>query len=215
MSLTRRVFLRWSAITSAAFAFARRGAGAQAKPAVTQAPKQPGALKWLDVPSLLPIAYVVLPAELGIPRIEKATIAFSRWIANYREGEELLHPYGSERISKTGPSPVAKWAEQIRALDESAATKGTHRLPFASHTLADRTAILSEALAGVQFNARVPSPIAAPHVALALLAHFLDSPDATNLAYEKVINAKQCRPLADSPKEPVALQRGAGRGGRV
>lgn len=209
MSLTRRVFIRWSAITSAALAFARRGAGAQAKPV----PKQPGALKWLDVPSLLPIAYVVLPAELGAGRIQRATIEFSRWIANYREGEELLHPYGSERISKTGPSPVTKWAAQVRELNESASAKDPHRHPFANQTVAERTAILNEALAGVQFPARVPSPIAAPHVALALLAHFLDSPDATNLAYDRQIDAKQCRPLADSPKEPVALRR-AGRGGR-
>ncbi|PHX96082.1 MAG: hypothetical protein CK531_08485 [Gemmatimonadetes bacterium] len=210
MNLTRRVFVRWSALTSAALAVARRSVGAQAKPAA----QQPGALKWLDVPSLLPIASVVLPAELGAGRVERAAIEFSRWIANYREGEELLHPYGSERISTTGPSPATKWAEQVRALHESAVAKDPQRKPFANQTLRDRTAIVADALASVQFAARVPSPITAPHVALALLAHFLDSPDATNLAYNKEINAKQCRPLADSSKEPVTLRK-AVNGGRA
>lgn len=210
MELTRRVFVRWSTFASAALAFARRGAGAQSTPTA----KQPGALKWLDVQSLLPIAYVMLPAELGAPRIERATVEFAKWIANYRENEELLHPYGSERISKTGPSPAVKWAEQVRALNEAAAANDPHAHGFTFQSVADRTALLGAALAEVQFSARVPSPAAAPHVALALLAHFLDSPDATNLAYSKVINAKQCRPLADSPKEPVALQRAA-RGGRA
>jgi len=45
-------------------------------------------------------------------------------------------------------------------------------------------------------------------VAIALLSHFLASPSATNLAYDRVIDPNQCRPLAASPLEPVALRRG-------
>ena len=201
MSLTRRVFLRCTAVASAMLAVTRRTGRAQSRPAAG-----PAELKGLEVRALLPLAYAVLPVELGAARIERATIAFTQWIARYREGEELLHPYGSERIAKTGPSPAAKWATQLAALD--AAARAAHRQPFQELSLAQRTELVQQALSGVQFNARVPAPIAAPHVALALLAHFLDSPDATNLAYDKVINQRQCRPLATSSNEPVALRRG-------
>ena len=202
MNLTRRVFLRWSALASAALAFTRRRAHAQSKPSA----QPPGELNGLEAKALLPLAHAVLPRELGAARIERATGAFAQWIAGYREGEELIHPYGSERIGATGPSPAVKWATQLTALNDAA--RAAHQRPFQELPVADRTALVQQALAGVPFNPRVPAPIAAPHIALGLLAHFLDSPDATNLAYNKVIDSKQCRPLATSLREPVALQRG-------
>jgi hypothetical protein len=58
----------------------------------------------------------------------------------------------------------------------------------------------------------MPSAIAAPHVAIAILAHFLDSADARNIAYGRTIDPQTCRPLANSPKPPVVLQR-SGRAG--
>lgn len=204
MSLSRRVFLGWSSL--AALWTTRRAAIAQPAPSGWQA--SPRELPGLDTRALRPLAEAVLPAELGTGRIAAATTAFALWIAGYREGEELLHPYGSERISVTGPSPAAKWTTQLAALD--AAAQATHHTAFASVTTIQRAALVRDALAGVQFNARVPSPSAAPHVALALLAHFLDSPDATNLAYGRAINARQCRPLQDSVREPVALRRAGG-----
>ena len=217
MSLTRRVFLRWSAFATAALAVAQRSARAQAKPP-TPATSATSAteLKALEAGALVPLAEAVLPAELGAARTARAATLFARWIAGYREGEELLHPYGSERLRNTGPSPAAKWTEQMRALASAAAT--THKRPFSVLPVAQRTALVQQALAGMQFTARVPAPIAAPHVAIALLAHFLESTDATNLAYNRIIDPKQCRPLASSPNEPVALQRAAvraGRGGRA
>ena len=207
MSLTRRVFLHWSAIASAALTVARRTAQSQAK-STARGADIPG----LEAKVLLPLAQVVLPAELGAARIERATIAFSTWIAGYREGEELLHPYGSERIGKTGPSPAPKWIAQLHDLSTAAESK--YKKPFGALQEIQRADVLRDALAGVQFNARVPAPIAAPHVAVALVAHFLESTEAKNLAYEKVIDAKTCRPLATSPNEPVALQRAGGRRGR-
>ncbi len=208
MSLPRRVFLRWSAFAAATVAVARRSARAQAKPATGASE-----LKGLDAKALVPLAEAVLPAELGAARTARAATLFAKWIAGYREGEELLHPYGSERLGTTGPSPAAKWTEQMRALASAAET--IHRRPFAVLSVEQRTTLVQQALTGIQFTARVPAPIAAPHVAIALLAHFLESTDATNLAYSKIIDAKQCRPLASSPNEPVALQRAAGRGGRA
>jgi hypothetical protein len=190
-----------SALATAAMALARRGAQAQARGS-----QAPAGAAGLSVPALLPLAHAVLPAELGAPGIERAATAFSRWIGGYREGEELLHPYGSERLSATGPSPAPKWAAQLVALNNEGTAR--HGRPFRDLTLDQRTDVVQGVLDGVQYTARVPAPLAAPHVALALVAHFLQSPEATNLAYLREIDAKKCRPLAASPNVPVTLRRG-------
>src|SRR5687767_8447310 len=62
----------------------------------------------------------VLPSELGQARTEIASDAFWRWMSGYREGAELLHPYGSPRLSFAGPSPLAGWTRDLQALDASA-----------------------------------------------------------------------------------------------
>jgi hypothetical protein len=206
MTFTRRVFLRWSAITSAALGaipMFRRRAHGQGRTG-TAARESVG----LEVAKLLPMAYAVLPAELGAARLERATTAFARWVAGYREGEETVHPYGSERLGATGASPAKKWADQLAALNTRA--RSEKQRPFAELPVEERQALVGAALNELQVTARIPSAIAAPHVALALLAHFLDSPEARNLAYERTIDPRTCRPLANSPKEPVAIRR-AGR----
>lgn len=162
----------------------------------------------LSVRQLLPLGYAVLPSELGPARTERAVTAFARWIAAYREGEETVHPYGSDRLGATGPSPAGRWAQQLAQLDADA--RAANAMPFAELSIAARADLVRAALANVQFTARVPSPASAPHVALGLLAHFLDSADATNLAFGRVIDPQTCRPLAASAKAPVVLQR-AGR----
>jgi hypothetical protein len=62
------------------------------------------------------------------------------------------------------------------------------------------------ALAGERGDA-LPTPLAAKHIAVALLAHFYDSPAATDLAYDARIRRQQCRPLAGQGQKPVALGR--------
>ncbi len=217
MRFTRRVFVRMTAALATMVAAARRaahaggaaeGAPGSSAPLAASGQAQAAEIRGLEARALRPLADVVLPAELGAARIERATAAFARWIAGYREGEELLHPYGSERIGTTGPSPAAGWAAQLVALD--AAARATHGSAFASLTVEQRTAVVTDALSRVPYGARVPAPLAAPHVSLALVAHFLESSDAVNLAYGRVIDPRQCRPLAASPREPVAI----GRGGR-
>jgi hypothetical protein len=204
VNLTRRLFLQWSAAASAILAAVRR-APAQGRPT----PALPGAL---DQAHLLPLAQAVLPGELGPAMMERAAGEFARWIAGFRAGEETLHPYGSERLGATGASPVAAWTAQLAALEAAAQAK--HTRAFRDVAVSDRRALVEAALATVQVGARPPAVAAAPHVAIGLLAHFLESKDAPNLAYGRVIDAKQCRPLADSPKMPVPLRRAA-RGGQA
>jgi hypothetical protein len=211
LTLSRRLLVRCLALAAAALGavagLTRRARAAS--PASEPQGGTPRELPGLTVRKLLPLAYAVLPSELGPARTERAAVAFARWIARYREGEETVHPYGSDRLGVTGPSPAARWAQQLAQLDADA--RAANAMPFEELSRAERSSLVQAALAGVQFTARVPSPAAAPHVALGLLAHFLDSADATNLAYGRVIDPLTCRPLANSPRQPVALQR-AGRG---
>jgi hypothetical protein len=209
MTFTRRLFLRWSAFASAAATavpFLRGRLGAQQRGVATP----PRELKGLETRRLLPVAQVVLPAELGPARTERATIEFARWIANYKEDEETLHPYGSDRLGATGGSPAKAWADQLAELDAMVSARDPQRKSFGVATNEVKHEVLAQALAGLRLTARVPAPLAAPHIAIALLSRFLESPEAHNLAYQRTIDPKTCRPLAASPKEPVALRR-AGR----
>lgn len=208
MTFTRRLFLRWSALTSAALGAlptVRRRLDAQPQPTARE-------LKGLEVQRLLPVASLVLPGELGPARIQQAATQFSRWIAGFKSGEETVHPYGSDRLGTTAVSPAPTWAAQLDALDKAASALDASKRPFPSTTPEIRKQVLDEALAAVQLPARVPSALGAPHVAIALLAHFLDSPEARNLAYSRVIDPQTCRPLSASPKQPVMLQRGVATG---
>ena len=203
--LSRRLFVRWSAALGAMLAAGRRLAGAAVSAPPSGTP-QGSASQSEDL--LFPLAEVVLPAELGTPAIRRAAAAFEAWTKGYREGAELLHPYGSERINRSGPFP-ARWNEQLTELQRSAASQ--HRQRFSELARAEREALVRAALAAMQVPARVPSLANAPHVAIALLAHFLESPEATNLCYERRIDPRTCRPLRDSAREPLPLLR-AGRG---
>jgi len=48
----------------------------------------------------------------------------------------------------------------------------------------------------------MPAVVDASHVALALLAHFYDSPGAADLCYEAQIGRQTCRPLAAQANKP-------------
>lgn len=214
MSPSRRIFVRIAAAATAALGalplFGRRALG-QGGPGSAAPGRRSGSAAaqgapGLGVSALLPMAYAVLPAELGAARIERATTAFARWIGAFKAGEETLHPYGSDRLGATGASPAAQWVEQLAALN--ADSLSTHNGPFREQSLANRTALVQAALAKVQLGPRMPSPISAPHVAVALLAHFAESAEGVNLAYSRTIDPKQCRPLAASPNIPAQISRG-------
>jgi len=217
VSWNRRLFIRWTMLAAAVTAAMRRVAFAETPRASGE---QQGAASrqatGLDVAAVRPVAEVVLPSELGRAGVERAANAFTAWIAAYRAGEELEHPYGSERIGTTAPSSAARWADQLAALDRDA--QAAHRKAFAQCTADERLALVRSAIAnaggaGAAAGApstRMPSPLSAPHVAVAMLAHFVESTDGVNLAYQRRIDPRQCRPLADSPKLPVPLTR-AGR----
>ncbi|HEY7569648.1 MAG TPA: hypothetical protein VH762_18840 [Gemmatimonadaceae bacterium] len=144
----------------------------------------------------------ILPSEMGQARLEIASDAFWRWMNGYREGAELLHPYGSPKIGYAAPSPVPNWATQLNALDRAA--RGKHQKTFAALDVNERQALVRDALSDFK-GERLPNVVSAPHVALGLLAHFYDSSDATDLCYRARIGRNKCRPLAHNGRKPLPL----------
>ena len=156
--------------------------------------------------TLVALSAAVLPSYLGADGATRAATAFQRWMDGYRPGAEANHGYGTGRIETMPADPRPRWREQLAALDADARKRGGQ--PFASLSRERRQALVRTALAGERGES-LPSPAAARHVALALLAHFYDSPAATDLCYEAQIGRQQCRPLAAQRQRPVALSRRA------
>lgn len=154
---------------------------------------------------LAAVAAAVLPSDLGADGTAKAVREFTKWVAEYRAGAEILHGYGTDELTSLPALPVAEWRRQLAALD--AAATSAHGRAFPSLSLAERQGIIRQALAGRRV-AGMPEIGAAPHVAVALLSHFYGSADATDLCYGVQIGAKQCRPLVHNGRPPLPLARG-------
>jgi hypothetical protein len=166
----------------------------------------------IGIPRLAPNASLldalgdaVLPAELGPDGTTRAVNAFQQWMDGYRPGAEANHGYGTGRIERVPADPRPQWRAQLAALDTEARRGGA---AFASLSRERRQAIVRTALAGERGES-LPSPLAARHVAVALLAHFYESPLATDMCYDAQIGRQQCRPLAAQAQQPVALARRA------
>ena len=152
--------------------------------------------------TLRALAEVVLPSELGARGIARVVDAFQRWIAEYREGAELTHGYGTSRLRVSGPTPATRWAAQLDALEASARSR--HGRSFAELPPEHREALVRSALSGARLD-RLPAIGESSHVALAVIAFFYDSAEATDLCYDARIGRQTCRPLQQSSQRPVAL----------
>lgn len=155
-----------------------------------------------DTGTLRALGEAVLPSALGGAGIATSVDNFQRWIAGYREGVELVHGYGTSALARSGPTQATRWAAQLAALDTSA--RRTHGRPFAALTPAQRRALVQSDLDALEAD-RIPPITRAPHVALALLAHFYSSAGATDLCYEAAIQRQLCRPLAAASRKPLPL----------
>jgi hypothetical protein len=154
--------------------------------------------------TMLALGEAVLPTELGTAGAAAAVRAFQQWIAGYREGAELVHGYGTSRLTYAGPTPATRWAAQLDALDALARKSGART--FADLAAARRRDIVRAELAALKAD-RLTGVGQAPHVAVALLAHWYGGADATDRCYEARIGRQQCRPLGTSPRRPLPLAR--------
>jgi hypothetical protein len=157
-----------------------------------------------DPRTLVALGHTVLPSALGAAGIKRAMDDFRRWMAEYREGAELNHGYGTSRLRTTGPTPATRWTRQLDELEARAQHADGHR--FDALPADARARLVRDVLAAERLD-RLPSVADANHVAIALLAHFYESSAAADLCYEAQIGRQTCRPLAMSSRKPLPRAR--------
>lgn len=198
MAYTRRSFLAWLGTLPLLL----RGRGSPALGLRTPPESVESQLRQLDPVLLHSLAEVVLPSELGAAGIRTAVTEYRGWLAEYRAGAELLHPYGSAEIRYAEEIPLGTWRDQLRELDR--VSRARYGQGFSELERDRREQIVRAALSG-ESRTVLPTPAAASHVAISLLAFFCASPAATNLCYRARIDPLQCRPLSDAPRRPLPM----------
>jgi hypothetical protein len=205
----RRAFLRTAGVLAAGAAAAGcdvpRTGGDEGTPGggAPRPEPTPGARDVaFDRAALAALGEVVLPGELGPEGRARAVDEFVAWVAGYDPVAEEMHGYGYAEVRYLPPDPAPGWRAQLDGLDLLA--RRSRGRPFAELPPAPRRAMVEAALARLP-NDELPAPIAAGHVALALLAHWASSPAAWDLAYGARITPATCRPLGDAPRRPLPL----------
>lgn len=145
---------------------------------------------------------VVLPDELGARGRDVAIGQFVLWVDGYDPVAEEMHGYGYSDIRYLPPDPAPAWRAQLAALDVLA--RKAKQMSFARLPIDARRALLGIALSG-QGGERLPSPLDANHIAIALLAHWAASPDAWDLALGAKVSPGTCRVLGDANAKPLPL----------
>jgi hypothetical protein len=145
---------------------------------------------------------VILPGDIGAGGRRAAVTAFVSWISAYAPVAEEMHGYGYADIRHLPADPAPAWREQLDALNASA--KSAHQVTFAAATPKDRTALVTAVLAAEK-GEHLPAPLAAKHVAVALLSHWASSPDGWDVGFKARIRRDSCRVLDDSPRKPLPL----------
>jgi hypothetical protein len=202
MTTDRRTFLSQAAASMAAFTVAGDlPAAPQQGPAV--------ASRALDAPLLAALGDTILPESLGAAGRARAVRAFREWIAAYAPVSEEMHGYGYADIRYTVADPAPGWNAQLQGLDLLA--KRQFGAGFTSLKADKRDTLVRSQLAAAR-NGRLPAdPLSAPHIAIALLAHWAGSSEATDLAYGVRIGKDNCRSLDASPHKPPPLAPGGAR----
>ena len=215
MTSDRRSFLRQAALTAAAAAGASAAPsvaapeGTQRPATVAPAPRQPAPSRALDAALLAAVGEAVLPEMLGAAARASAIAQFADWLRRYEPVAEAMHGYGDAEITYTPSDPAPGWNAQLAGLDLLARRK--HRRTFVRLGVPLRRAVLRTQLSRVGGTRLPADPLAAPHVAVALMAHWAASSEAVDLAYQARIRAGNCRVLSDTatrplPYEPVVRQ---------
>ncbi len=148
------------------------------------------------------VATAVLPAELGTKGVDAAVDAFVTWADGYDPVAEEMHGYGYADIRYLPSDPAPAWRAQLAGLDLLA--RRSLRKSFTELPVEARQQLLSAALKGAPDD-RLPAPIDAPHVALALLSHWASSPDAWDLALGVKVQSGNCRVLSDANAKPLPV----------
>ncbi len=204
---SRRSFLKTAgALTAGVAAVGTAGTGCAVKdPSASNATGQDSGterVRGFDRILLDAVATAVLPASLGAPGIRAATDAFVAWADGYEPVAEEMHGYGYADIRYLPADPSPAWRAQLTALDLLAHKHGT--VGFSTLPMAQRQELLRAVLRD-QRGDRLPAPLDANHVAIALLAHWSSGPDAWDRALGARVSPGVCRALGDATRKPLPV----------
>lgn len=204
---SRRSFLKTAgALTAGVATVGTAGAGCAVKdPTASNATgheNETERVRGFDRVLLDALATAVLPAALGETGIRAATDAFVAWADGYEPVAEEMHGYGYADVRYLPADPSPAWRAQLTALNLLAHKHGT--VGFASLPVAQRQELLSVALRD-QRGDRLPAPLDARHVAVALLAHWSSGPDAWDRALGARVAPGVCRALGDASRQPLPI----------
>jgi hypothetical protein len=200
----RRDFLKTAGVLAVGTAAVGSAAACDVKEPTQTAADDQGLerVRGFDRTMLDAVAAAVLPESLGAPAIRAATDRFVAWADGYDPVAEEMHGYGYADIRYLPADPAPAWRAQLQALDVLA--QKTTRQSFARLPLDAQRAVLSAALR-TERGDRLPSPLGARHVALAVLAFWGSSAEAWNLALGAQVSPATCRALGDAVKRPLPL----------
>lgn len=210
---TRRQFLRTAGVLAAGATVgsvacddpARDGARDGASDARASG-RSSGPTRW-DRSALDALGDTVLPSTLGETGRRAAVGAFIAWIDAYEPVAEEMHGYGYSDVRWLPPDPAPAWRAQLDGLDLLA--RRSRGKAFTELDAEARRAVVDAAIARVP-SGRLPAPLAAPHVAIALLSHWATTPDAWDLALGARVGAGTCRSLDGVAERPLPIVGAAG-----
>ena len=162
----------------------------------------------LDKELLASLGETVLPAMLGVDGQRAAIAAFATWCNEYEPVAEEMHGYGYADVRYLPADPVPAWQAQLHGLELLA--QRVHHTAFGKLTRADRVGIVGMATRGARGD-RLPAPLHADHVAVALLAHWASSPAAWDRALGVAVAPSTCRALGDATRKPLPIAATGGK----
>ncbi len=187
--MQRRTLLQLIGTATVAVPFSRVRLWAQARELTSDA-----------IDALREIAPTVLPASIGVERVQDTVNRFVAWTRGYREGVALTHGYGHPRLQKSGASPVAGYLAQLSAIAAEAQARGGR---FSTLDLDARRAILDASIGKAGVRNLPPRPTG-QHVVTDLMALYFRSTEANDDCYRAIIQREVCRPIAMTTKRPEA-----------
>jgi len=197
---SRRRFLKTAGVLTVGSATALTAVGCDPKASsetTARAARVP-----LDRSLLDALAVVVLPESLGADGVKQAVDRFVAWVADYDPVAEEMHGYGYADIRYLPADPAPAWQAQLTALDLLA--QRSTKTGFMALSPAQRRDVVDAALR-TQRGDRLPTPLAATHIAVALLAHWSSSPAAWNLALGANVSPTSCRTLNEAVRKPLPI----------
>jgi hypothetical protein len=205
---SRRDFLKAASLLTAGAVTVGAAAGCQVQdPKAANAEDTNVRVQGFDRALLDAVAVAVLPESLGPDGVRAATDQFVAWSDGYDPVAEEMHGYGYSDVRYLPADPAPAWRAQLTALE--LLSRRTHHTRFVQLSVAQRRALISATLRAEPGD-RLPAPLGARHVVLALLGHWASTPDAWNRAFGVQLSPATCRSLDDAVTKPIALSKRVG-----